>query len=160
MEARLDGADWAEVRSDATLAACYVLARFLVYDVGTGPKQVPGWELDDWVRIVSTLSSAAVLAACWTVCGLLVTQSFEPPIGGDIGSGSGGEDGTRRPTDAVALTLVNVMVATPLWLTAEQVLRLGPPGWQHYPSDGAYAATALGLASVMVLAKSTATGWR
>lgn len=155
---RLARADWWEVRSDATLVACYVLARFLMYDVATGVKSMPGWELDDWIRILSTMSSAVVLAGWWTVTGLVVTQSFE--VNSD-GYDDDREYSSGKSINRLILTLVHVMIASPLWLMSEQILHFGPPGMdrQYYSAD-VYLVTGLGLASVMVLAKATTTNWR
>jgi hypothetical protein len=169
---RVERTDWWEVRSDSTLVACYVLARFLVYDLASGMKSVPGWELDDWINILSTMSSAIILAGWWTITGLVVTQSFEinsndeGNVDNDYNNDNNNNDGeyfTRntRSINGIALTFVNVMIASPLWLMSEQMLQFGPPGLmdqQYYPID-VYLVTGLGLASLMVLTKSTTTDW-
>jgi hypothetical protein len=136
-------ADFLEIRLDATLVACYVLSRFLIYDIATGVKAVPGWELEDWIRILSTISSAIVLSLYWTFGGLVVTQSFEDSFVSDV-------DGR---SSWWALTLVNVLVATPLWLLTEQTFRFGPPGIESFYTDEVYLFSGLGLSSNMILVK-------
>lgn len=73
---RLDRTNLLEVRLDATLISCYVLARFLAYDISSGAKENPGWNIDDWVRILSAISSAIILSFCWTLSGLSITRAL------------------------------------------------------------------------------------
>ena len=151
---------------DATLAACYVLSRFLLDDVTTGAKSVPGLKLDGWIRIWSTLSSAMVLALYWTLSGFISTQSFD-----NAGEKDEGHPHMAREQDVggmglctlssqLALTAVNVIVAVPLWLVTEQALDFGPPGMEAVYSVEVYLVSTVGLASVMVLARLTTRGWR
>ena len=58
-----------EIRLDATLLAIYVLCRFLFYDVSTGAKDTPGWELHDVIMILQTFSSVIALSGVWTLVG-------------------------------------------------------------------------------------------
>lgn len=151
MTQRFEMADWLEIRLEATLVSCYVLSRFLWYDIATGAKSIPGWELQDWVRILSTISSAILLSACWTGSGLLVTQSFEVQET-TTRSTTTTDSSSASPPIWLVLTLVNVLVATPLWLWLEQVLQFAPPGLEVYDM-GIYLTSGLGLASIMVVAK-------
>lgn len=73
---RIQRADLLGIRRDAVLTACYVLCRFLIYDLATGAKDVPEWDLQDVLYLMGTSSSAIVLVTYWTIAGLL-TQSFE-----------------------------------------------------------------------------------
>ena len=73
----LEQVDPLEIRLDATLLAIYVLCRFLFYDVTTGVKQSPGWELQDVIMLLQTFSSAIVLAGLWTLVGVFGTGLFQ-----------------------------------------------------------------------------------
>lgn len=163
---RLELADWLEIRLDATLVVCYVLSRFLLYDVTTGAKAVPGLELHDWIQIWSTVSSASVLALYWTQSGFIVTQSFENSVDKDEGhqlrdcEKDDGSIGSSILSSQLALTSVNVTVAAPLWLVTEQALDFGPPGMEAVYSAEVYLPSTVGIASVMVLARLTSRGWR
>jgi len=73
----IDEINTLEIRLDATLLTIYVLGRFLVYDITTGIKSTPGWELHDVILILQTFSSAIVLSALWTLTGVFLTRIFK-----------------------------------------------------------------------------------
>lgn len=95
-------ADALEVRLDATICACFTLARFLAYDMTLPSKAVPSIELADVIMILDTFSSAIVLAFLWTAAGLLV-RLFEDP-----------GNGTRM--------VFTTLLAAPPWLLLERAL--------------------------------------
>lgn len=104
-----------EVRADATLASCYVLCRFLVYDLSTGLKPQPYISLQDIVLLSGTFSSAAVLSLYYVAAGLL-TRSYE-----------GGSRGIGGTIDGRLLrAVVNVALCVPPWLVTEHSLGFGP----------------------------------
>ena len=73
----LEQIDPLEIRLDATLLAIYVLCRFLFYDITTGAKQTPRWELHDAIMVLQTFSSAIVLSGLWTMMGVFGTGIFQ-----------------------------------------------------------------------------------
>jgi len=140
---RLNQADPLEIRLDATLVACYVLCRFLVYDITMNDvKAVPGWEIRDWIWLTGTLSSATVLAFYWTCAGLL-SRSFET---------------TTTTTTSNSRTLIQVLVNTalccPTWLATEHLLHFGPADIGGPTLPIAIGTGFFGLASFMTLAKA------
>ena len=151
LQTRWNQASFLEIRLDATLLACYVLSRFLVYDIANSTKTTPGWVLQDWIYISSAFSSAILLSFFWTLSGVLVTGSFDES--NDYSASS-----SWKP---FLWNMINVTVAAPLWLATEQWLHFGPPGmaWQPYtPED--LITSGLGLAVIMIGAKTATAGWR
>jgi hypothetical protein len=73
---RVERASFSEICRDSVLVMCYVLCRFFIYDIATGIKSVPGWELQDLVYLTGTFSSAIVLVTYWTVA-VLLSRRFE-----------------------------------------------------------------------------------
>ena len=116
--ARWERADLLEVRLDATLVACHVLCRFLVYDLTLPKKIVPGFEVFDIILLVDTFSSVAVLALLWTAAGL-VTGIFEP---------------TRRRFDPVRVVSTAALIG-PVWIVTEIVFRWPPWTTAVYPAS-------------------------
>lgn len=107
-------ADTLEIRLDATLVACHVLARFLCYDTSLPAKTVPGFEVTDVIALLNTFSSASALCLFWTLAGLLVglfedVQNFKRIAG-------------------------TALLATPPWIFLEQRL-----GWSYTVSLTGYA---------------------
>jgi hypothetical protein len=76
MSERVERASFSEICRDSVLVMCYVLCRFFIYDIATGIKSVPGWELQDLVYLTGTFSSAIVLVTYWTVA-VLLSRRFE-----------------------------------------------------------------------------------
>mmetsp|Transcript_3775 Transcript_3775/g.6520 ORF Transcript_3775/g.6520 Transcript_3775/m.6520 type:complete len:260 (-) Transcript_3775:62-841(-) len=102
----LEQVDPLEIRLDATLLAIYVLCRFLFYDVTTGVKQTPGWELHDAIMLLQTLSSAIVLSALWTLVGVFGTGLFQ-------------YDATNDDNNVWNKPLINAIISAPLWVLIE-----------------------------------------
>ena len=152
-----------EMRLDATLVSIYVLARFLVYDIASGAKDIPGLDIQDWVRILSAVSSAIILSGCWSLCGLVVTNSFqvqqEEENEQDQGKAIIPIDDYLR---TVTLTLVNTALSIPIWFLLERAFNFGPPGFdlRDYSSIEVLLSTGLGLAVTMIVAKTTTNGWK
>jgi hypothetical protein len=143
LQQRLDQADILEIRSDTTLVVCYVLCRFLIYDITMNPpKQVPGWEVQDWIWLTGTFSSACVLAMYWTVAGLL-SRSFESNAT------------APTSTEMVLLkTLVNTALCGPIWVATEHLLKFGPTDIGGPSLEIAIGTGFFGLASFMTLTKA------
>lgn len=114
----LEKVDPLEIRLDATLLAIFVLCRFLVYDVTTGVKQTPGWELHDVIMILQTFSSAIVLSGLWTLVGVFGTGLFQYDINNNVDNNV-----WKRP-------LLNAIISAPLWVLIEIVF-----GW---PTAGVF----------------------
>lgn len=112
----LEQVDPLEIRLDATLLAIYVLCRFLFYDVTTGVKQTPGWELHDVIMILQTFSSAIVLSGLWTLVGVFGTGLFQYDA-------NNVDNVWKRP-------LLNAIISAPLWVLIEIVF-----GW---PTAGVF----------------------
>lgn len=138
---RLERANFLEIRRDVTLTACFVLCRFLLYDIATGAKTVPGWELQDIVLLTGTASSAIVLATYWTIAGLL-TRSFETS--------------EFRPIS----TLVNVALCCPAWLATEHLFEFGPSDIGGTTLDEAVVQGFVGLSSAMLLGRALTSRWQ
>lgn len=102
--ARWEAADILEIRLDATLVTCHVLARFLCYDLTLPAKDVPGLNIADVIALLHTFSSAALLCLLWTAAGLIV-RLFE----------------NVEDFEKIAKA---VILAAPIWILLEQVL-----GW-------------------------------
>jgi len=151
-------ADFLRVREDATLASCYGLCRFLIYDITTGSKDVPGWQLSDFIMLGGAFSSCIVLSTLWTVVGLIVGVFNNR---GD----TGGEGDDSNGMFDIPLTAI---IVGPLWLLIE--IGLGwPPGGSlsvnEFSASGADSVTSviytiitgsIGLGSIMWLSK----GWQ
>ena len=162
LEDRLLEVDVLEIRLDATLLACYVLARFLNYDISTGAKAIPGWNLEDWVRIWSAISSAILLSGFWTLNGVFVTQTLvqtRHPGKVDNINNNNDDDPPGKVDTTFLRTLGNLLLTVPLWLLAEEFFQFAPPGLEVYSLE-VYWTTALGLASVLLLVKGSTSGLR
>jgi hypothetical protein len=132
LQNRWTAADLVELRLDATLVACHVLARFLVYDLTLPAKDVPGMEVTDVIQRLDTFTSAMVLAVLWIFVGLVVTRLFEDA------------QSWRRLAGTTAL-------AAPLWLLLELVLH-----WPAAPSSSGIEHVlvgSLGLLGTMSLGR-------
>ena len=114
----LEQVDPLEIRLDATLLAIYVLCRFLFYDITTGVKQSPGWELHDVIMLLQTLSSAIVLSGLWTLVGVFGTGLFQYDTTLDV------DNELRKKL------LTNTIISAPLWIVIEIVC-----GW---PTAGVF----------------------
>jgi hypothetical protein len=145
---RFNKADKTEIRNDATLVACYVLCRFLVYDITSGAKIEPGWEVQDWIWLTGTFSSATVLVVYYVTAGLLSRTyeantsfaAFGPP--------------------PVLRTLINVALCCPVWLATEHLLGFGPANIGGDTLAVSVATGFVGLGSFMALAKILTAGIR
>ncbi|KAG7372461.1 hypothetical protein IV203_018604 [Nitzschia inconspicua] len=142
LQRRLQKADWMEIRRDAVLVTCFVLSRFLVYDILTSTKVTPGWVIQDAVWLTGTFSSATVLVIYWTMAGLL-SKSFEP----------------KSSVYGPVQVLVNVALCCPIWLATEHLLQFGPPNIGGDSLSQAIATGFLGLASFMTLARALTSEW-
>ncbi len=146
---RLEKADTMEMRNDATLVACYVLCRFLIYDITSGAKVQPGWEIQDWIWLTGTFSSATVLVVYYVVAGLL-SRTYE----------SNTTFAVFGPSP-IARALLNVVLCCPVWLVTEHMLGFGPADIGGGDSLGVTVISGLvGLASFMAVAKTLTAGMR
>lgn len=146
---RLEKADTMEMRNDATLVACYVLCRFLIYDITSGAKVQPGWEIQDWIWLTGTFSSATVLVVYYVVAGLL-SRTYE----------SNTTFAVFGPSP-IARALLNVVLCCPVWLVTEHMLGFGPADIGGGGSLGVTVISGLvGLASFMAVAKTLTAGMR
>ncbi|EJK76222.1 hypothetical protein THAOC_02029 [Thalassiosira oceanica] len=146
LDARLRRADFNEIRRDLVLTACFVLGRYLIYDVSTGPKAEPGFGASDAVYLSGTLSSASVLAAYWTAAGLL-TRLFETGRTRDVGT-------------VLLANAVNLAMCVPAWIATEHALRFGPADVGGTTLDGAVAGAFVGLGCFMAAMKVVTADWR
>lgn len=140
ISARLERADFSEIRRDVILCTCFVLGRYFIYDVTTGAKVVPGFDAQDAIWLTGTLSSAALLGIYWTAAGLL-TRLFE----------------TRGSALANA---VNIAMAGPIWISTEHFLHFGPPNIGGSTLDASVANGFLGLSLFMAVTKTITSDWR
>jgi len=145
---RLERADTMEMRNDATLVACYVLCRFLVYDITSGAKIEPGWEIQDWIWLTGTFSSATVLVVYYVIAGLL-SRTYE----------SNTTFAAFGPSPIVR-ALVNVVLCCPVWLATEHLLGFGPPDIGGDTLAVSVVTGFVGLGSFMALAKALTAGMR
>lgn len=145
-----------EIRLDATLASCYILCRFFIYDITTGVKDVPGWQIQDWIDLANVASSCIVLSSLWTVVGL--------------GTGIFSLDGTDRVEHGIKV-LVSAVLVGPLWISVEiwnqwppnDIGRLAYDALHSLPMGMVWDAIAtgtLGLACIMILGKTVASNLR
>ena len=147
---RLDKADVIEIRNDATLVACYVLCRFFIYDISTGTKISPGFEIQDFIWLTGTFSSATVLVMYWTLAGLL-SRSYEN--NSNSNSSSSNSSSSNSSPLSIYQTLVNVTLCCPIWLATEHYLHFGPSNIGGDTLSIAVGTGFIGLGSFMVLAK-------
>ncbi|KAL9180461.1 hypothetical protein ACHAXT_008431 [Thalassiosira profunda] len=146
---RFERADKAEMRNDATLVASYVLARFLVWDVTSGAKVQPGWEVQDFVYLSGTFASATILVVYYAIAGLLSrTYEAENTPFANVGPA------------AVVRAVVNVVLCTPVWLATEHALQYGPDDIGGPTLATTVASGFLGFGSFMALAKTITAGMR
>jgi len=143
---RLEKADTTEMRNDATLVACYVLCRFLVYDVTSGAKIEPGWQIQDWIWLTGTFSSATVLVVYFVIAGLL-SRTYE----------SNTTFAAFGPSPVIR-ALVNVVLCCPVWLATEHLLGFGPADIGGDTLAMSVATGFVGLGSFMALAKVLTAG--
>ena len=137
LKRRLERANFGEIANDAILVTCFVLLRFLVYDVTTGTKIVPGWEVQDVIWLTGTLSSATVLVTYWTIAGLL-SRSFE----------------SSAANSSPFQSIINVVLCCPIWIATEHWLQFGPPNISGSTLSGAIATGFVSLATWMVLVRT------
>ena len=145
---RFERADKIEMRNDASLVACYVLCRFLIYDItAAGAKVSPGWEIQDFIWLTGTFSSATVLVVYYIIAGLL-SRSFED---------SSSSSYTSSP---IIRALINVVLCCPVWLETEHQLGFGPSDIGGNNLSVAVATGFIGMGSFMALAKTLTTGMK
>lgn len=142
---RFERADKIEIRNDSTLVACYVFYRFLVYDLTSGAKIQPGWEIQDWIWLTGTVSSATVLVVYYVVAGLL-SRTYEA--------------NTAFGPSPIIRSLVNVVLCCPVWLVTEHLLRFGPADIGGSTLSVAVANGFVGFGFFMALAKTLTAGLR
>ena len=145
---RFDKADKIEMRNDATLVACYVLCRFLVYDITSGAKIEPGWEVQDWIWLTGTFSSATVLVLYYVTAGLL-SRTYET----NTSFAAFGPSPVLR-------AVINVALCCPVWLATEHFLGFGPSNIGGDTLAVSVATGFVGFGSFMALAKSLMVGIR
>jgi hypothetical protein len=138
---RFQKADLLEIRRDAILVSCFVLSRFLVYDVLTSTKVTPGWVVQDFIWLSGTFSSAVVLIMYWSIAGLL-SRTFE-----------------ASRTYVPMQVLVNVALCCPIWLATEHLFGFGPANIGGETLSEAIGTGFLGLAAFMTLARALTTDW-
>jgi len=147
VSSRLRRADFEEIQRDIILCSCFVLGRYLIYDISTGAKVVAGFDSQDIIWLSGTLSSAALLGIYWTAAGLL-TRLFE----------------TTRGISSLSLmaNLVNIAMCCPLWIATEHFLRFGPSDSDIGGStlDQSIANGFLGLTIFMTGMKTITSDWR
>lgn len=159
---RFERADKTELRNDASIVACYVLCRFLVYDITSGAKIEPGWNIQDFIWLSGTFSSATVLVIYYTIAGLL-SRSFEQQ---DfmVRSWTSIDDEPSDPNDvtssSIVRALVNVALCCPVWLATEHIFGFGPPDIGGNTLSVAVATGFIGFGSFMALAKTLTSGLR
>ena len=135
---RFETADSLEIRLDATLAMCHVLARFLAFDMTLPKKDIPGFELVDIIMVLDTFTSAIVLAILWTMVGL-ITRVFEQ-------------------TQATNRVLLTTALVAPIWLGLEISLGWPPEGvGEHAAAMTTIALGSLGLFGTMSLGRVIST---
>ena len=143
---RIQRANLSSIRRDVILTSCFVLGRYFVYDVLTGQKITPGFDVQDLVYLSGTLSSAALLGVYWTAAGLFLTRLFETR--GGQGGGS----------EAIA-NAVNIAMCCPAWIATEHALHFGPSNVGGPTLDAAVANGFVGLAVFMAVMKSATYDW-
>jgi len=139
---RINRADIIIIRNDAFIITFYVLCRFLIYNITTGTKIAPGFDIQDAIWLSGTLSSATVLVTYWTVAGLL-SRSFQSSY-------------SDRSDDNISTyqTLVNVALCCPIWLATEHLFHFGPSDIGGDTLSISIATGFIGLGSFMALAKT------
>jgi hypothetical protein len=149
---KIENANPLEIRLDATLASCYGLCRFLIFDITTGAKDVPGWQMSDFIMLGGAFSSCIILSLIWVLIGTL-TGIFESRYSDDY--------------DLLEIASTAAIVG-PLWLLVE-ILSGWPPGGvmmaQNFADDSSnilytIGTGTVGLMSVMCLGKTFTSGWR
>ena len=148
-----------EMRLDATLLSIYTLCRYLIYDLTTGIKQVPGWQLQDWIGLAQVTSSCIVGSLIWISVGYTmgIFQEGNEQEWWDVGLRVGG----------------TALLVGPLWVGVEI--------WNHWPPNGAVMGSfqgewaggdfwqgvaeaigtgTVGLALIMVVGKTVASDAR
>ena len=157
----MKNANFLEIRLDATLASCYGLCRFLIYDLTTGAKEVPGWQLSDFILLGGAFSSCIVLSLIWTVVGIY-TGIFDV----DAQYTTSNDD-----YDLFSIAFTAAIVG-PLWLAIEVLCGWPPSGVilannfevEIASTDFFYAIAtgSVGLMSVMSLCKYYVytSGWK
>ena len=120
-----------EVRLDATLASCYGLCRFLILDITTGAKDVPGWQLSDFIMLGGAFSSCIVLASIWCLIGIAL-GIFEFDTEG---------------SNSLKIIL-NALIAGPIWILLEVAFGW-PPGGVIAANDFKSVLDTMGLASLV-----------
>lgn len=146
LASRLEYVDPLEIRLDATLAAIYVLCRFLIFDITTGAKDRPGWELHDVIMLLQTFSSAIALAVLWTGAGVL-TRNFE--------------DGSSELN--VRKVVWTAALSAPIWVLLEIHIGWPPAGILYASGEDLVTlvtTSSIGLCSIMLLGKYFTSGWR
>jgi len=152
---RLERANMLAIRRDAVLLSCFVMGRFLIYDLTTSVKVVPGWTVQDLVWLTGTLSSAVVLVGYWTLAGLL-SRSFDEK----------NEPRLRRRWDGgvdygivVPQILVNVALSCPIWLATEHLLEFGPSDIGGSTLEASIGTGFIGLGTSMILGRALTSEW-
>lgn len=140
---RLEQADLVEVRRDLILTTCFVLGRYFVYDITTGRKIVPGFDIQDLLWLSGTLSSATLLGICWTVAGLL-TRLFE----------------TKTSSTNLIANAVNIAMCCPIWIASEHYFHFGPTDVGGATLDISIANGFIGLSVFIVAIKTITSDWR
>ena len=142
--------DLLEIRLDATLASCYGLSRFFIYDITTGAKDMPGWQLSDFIMLGGAFSSCIVLSILWTFVGIF-TGIFE-------------STSTSDDENSFLQIVLTALIVGPFWLLVEICLGWPPSGVLIMDNlitgniidmiVGTVATGTIGLASVMAIGRS------
>ncbi len=147
-----------EIRVDATLASCYGLCRFLIFDISTGAKDMPGWQLTDFIMLGGAFSSCIILSLLWSVVGIW-TEIFNYDTANN---------------EIIWNVASTAAIVGPLWLFMEIIFGWPPGGAMIHPDLLDFASDAslyhiytivtgtVGLTSIMCLNKlfASGSGWR
>mmetsp|Transcript_1131 Transcript_1131/g.1787 ORF Transcript_1131/g.1787 Transcript_1131/m.1787 type:complete len:370 (-) Transcript_1131:145-1254(-) len=147
-----------EVRLDTTLTSCFVLSRFLWYDLSLPPKTVPQFEIQDIIMLVNVCSSVIVLGMCWTCAGIvsgifLLSTSEQNTTPQNINNNNNNNNDNDHLLSPLLVFLMDAvpwkklgfttLLAGPLWLLIEIGFQWPPS--IYYNNNPAAGAVDMGL---------------
>ncbi len=165
-----------EIRLDATLASCYGLCRFLIFDVSTGAKDMPGWQLTDFIMLGGAFSSCIVLSLLWSVVGIWTGIFNYDDDTNTTTSNSrtspADQDANQNENEIIWNVASTAAIVGPLWLFMEIIFGWPPGGVMIHPNELDFASNndtylyyiytivtgTVGLASIMCLNKVLTSG--
>lgn len=159
---RIKNSNLLDIRLDATLASVYNLCRFLIFDLSTGAKQVPGWQISDFIMLGGAFSSCIVLSILWTIVGVYITDLF------------GIDEEERKRGDSFFSGDVKIaftaFIVGPLWQFVEIICGWPPSGVTlsnvlgqnnlSIASLTTVVSASVGLMSIMYMGKLLTSGLR